>query len=452
MSRFVGPRVQIVAVVLLFLGALAVLVYNLFVALGLPQQELRAREDMRRAGRWMADAAVPLLATPVGAPADTLNQGLREVSAQVLADFPGIEGGFYVADGTGAFAGYAYPTSTHPQSDAVPRTDPPPLEIPVILNQIQTTLDKGTTLLRTEDVGPSRVIILTQPVGDRWPARLSVWLLYRLTGPDQLAGQLHRTEVSTGLALAGMLIGLVLTWNLNRSLQRQHNQQQRLQDELRRAEHLAALGKLLAGVAHEVRNPLAAIRSTVQLWQRLPETTRTADSLASLVGAVDRINALVGRLLLFARADTAEREPVDLNGILTETLELIGAKAGEQGVVLETDCAAELPSVLGSAAGLRQVALNLLTNSLQAMPGGGRLRCTTRALPGRRSVEVRIADTGPGIAAEVRPHLFEPFFTTRADGTGLGLALCREIVLDHGGTIELVDEPGTVFRVILPGV
>jgi two-component system, NtrC family, sensor histidine kinase HydH len=203
-----------------------------------------------------------------------------------------------------------------------------------------------------------------------------------------------------------------------------------------------------------VRNPLAAIRSTVQLWQRLPATARTPGTLDAVIAAVDRINALVGRLLFFARADNAERAPVDLNRLLAETLDLLRAQAAEQGVVLETDFAADLPPALGSAAALRQVALNLLANAnaLQAMPTGGRLRCSTRPLPGRQAVEVRIADTGPGVPAEARPHLFEPFFTTRPAGTGLGLALCREILSNHGGQIELAgaDTPGAVFRFVLP--
>ena len=110
-----------------------------------------------------------------------------------------------------------------------------------------------------------------------------------------------------------------------------------------------------------------------------------------------------------------------------------------------------MPPVAGSATALRQVALNLLTNALQAMPDGGRLRRVT----GRagNTVEVRLSDTGPGIAVADQPRLFEPFFTTRADGTGLGLALCREVVADHGGRIELeaTGPAGSTFRVHLPG-
>src|SRR5581483_2204936 len=115
----------------------------------------------------------------------------------------------------------------------------------------------------------------------------------------------------------------------------------------------------------------------------------------------------------FARADAGDRRPVAVNDLLAETLKLIEAQAAGQGVTLETDLAADLPAVSASADALRQVFLNLATNALQAMPAGGRLRCTSRTNADRRTVVVRFADTGPGVSADARPHLFEPFFTTR---------------------------------------
>ena len=138
--------------------------------------------------------------------------------------------------------------------------------------------------------------------------------------------------------------------------------------------------------------------------------------------------------------------------MLAETLELLQAQAAEQGVRLDSVVADKLPPVLGSASALRQVLLNLLTNALQAMPHGGCLTCTAEPRAGDRQVEILIADTGPGISPDDRCHLFEPFFTTRADGTGLGLALCREIVNNHRGSIEYLPREnfGATFRVLLP--
>jgi len=209
---------------------------------------------------------------------------------------------------------------------------------------------------------------------------------------------------------------------------------------------------LLAKVAHEVRNPLAGIRSTAQLWKRLPEESRTPESLDAVVDAVDRIDALVSQLLYFSRSETAARQSVDLSDVVREAFELLRTLAAQQKVGVDVDLQPGLPKIRGSAAALRQVVLNLATNALQAMPQSGNLTCRTRHLASNHVVELEIADTGPGIDPDVRARLFEPFFTTRPQGTGLGLSLCREIVLQHNGTIDLIPATphGTVCRVVFP--
>jgi signal transduction histidine kinase len=452
MRRLVGPGAQTVLVLALFVGSLAVLSLNVLASLDLPRHELNARRALQDAGRKLADAARGVtIEGAVAARAEPLNSQLRALTRRVLEHYPGIEGGFYVADGGGWFGGYAYPNGPHELADAPMRNDPPPLETQAIQSQVQDSLDKGENVLRTEDVGPSRVVIFTGPVGDHWPARLTVWLMFRLTGPEKLEAQLRGQVLSTALALGGVALALVLTWNLGRTLRRQRRAEGQLRDELRRAEHLAALGKLLAGVAHEVRNPLAGIRSTVQLWQRMPDTARTVESIDAVVAAVDRLNAIVTRLLFFARADSTEQRPVDLNRLVGESLDLVAAQAAGQGVALERDLAADVPDLPGSANALRQLVLNLINNALQAMPRGGRLHCSTRALDDG-TLELCVADTGHGIPEADRAHLFEPFFTTRSDGTGLGLALCREIVENHRGRIALQNTgpEGTTFSVRFP--
>jgi two-component system sensor histidine kinase HydH len=174
--------------------------------------------------------------------------------------------------------------------------------------------------------------------------------------------------------------------------------------------------------------------------------------LDPILQSVDRLNALVSRLLFFVRSGHEERRPVDLNAIVQETLTLLRAQADSQRVVFQTELAPDLPLLFGSAQALQQVMLNLATNALQAMPEGGTLLCRTRCLTDPPRIELWVADRGSGIASEELPHLFEPFHTTRPEGAGLGLALCREIVQQHGGSIELdsLDGWGAVFRVTLP--
>jgi signal transduction histidine kinase len=463
MSGAASIRLQTALVVVLFLGSFGTLLFVTYTTLALPERELQLREELRAAGQDVAEAAAPVvegLPGGDGARPDELRQPLREAVAGVLRRYPGVEGGFYLAGGLDRFVaavppdGPAAPPGPHPPPGPPAHDEPPPKEEHYILLQARQSLDLGPDEARVEvhDVPPSRVVILTRPVGRARPARLVLWLMCRLTGPEQLEAKVHGYQLSAGLALGGIALALLLTWNVGRTLRRQRREQDQLREELRRAEHLAALGKLLAGVAHEVRTPLAGIRSTVQLWQRLPDTARTPGSLDAVIGAVDRLNGIVSRLLYFSRADSAERQPVDVNQVLREALGLLAAQAAEQGVALDEDLAADLPPVSGSAGALRQVALNLLTNALQAMPHGGQLRCRTRFLAAEGQVEVLVSDTGPGISAEDRRHLFEPFFTTRPEGTGLGLALCREIVTNHGGRIEYEAgaAQGATFRVVLP--
>jgi signal transduction histidine kinase len=459
MPSRLGTRAQVALVVVLFLGSLAVLLFNTFSALGLLSgREAEVRARLRDASRRMAEAAVPIaasLAEGTRPDAAGLDRQLRNAASQTLEELPGVEGGFYLA-ADDRFAAYAFPTRGD-GAGTPSGSDPPPLEAPYIRVQARQSLSLPPGELlggSARDVGPSRVVFLTEPVGTRRPAALVAWVMVRLSGPEQLEAKANRYAASTGLALGSVAAALLLTWNLGRTLKRQRQEQERLRDELRRSEHLAALGRLLAGVAHEVRNPLAGIRSTVQLWQRLSDRARTPESMDAVVGAVDRLDGLVARLLTFSRADAAEREPVDLSRLVAESLTLVEAQAASQHVILERALAPDLPLVAGAANALRQVALNLLTNALQAMPRGGRLRCSTRLRPGGGAIELRVADTGHGVGEADRPRLFEPFFTTRPEGTGLGLALCREIVLGHGGKIDLESSgpEGSVFLVVLPAL
>ena len=351
------------------------------------------------------------------------------------------------------FGAYAFPTSPHKPEAKSERREPPPLETPYIRLQAQESLrsQEGESLVNIRDVGPSRVMFLTEPVGPGRPARAAAWVMFRLVDPVQLGILVHRYQFSTGLALSGLGLSVLLMFSLGRTLRRQRLEHEALRAELRRSEHLAALGKLLAGVAHEIRNPLAGIRSTIQLWQRLPEKSQTTGSMEAVIHAADRLNDIVTRLLYFSRSDSNERQTVQVNDILKDTFALLAAQAERQIVSLELDLAADLPPVPASPSGLRQVFFNLATNALQAMPHGGRLRCVSQASQDH-GVEILLSDTGSGVNREVRAHLFEPFFTMRPEGTGLGLAICREIVLQHDGTIELIsgENEGAVFRVILP--
>lgn len=444
-------RLQLALMAILFVGSLAALVFNVFAAIVPRQRELHVRDELRETSRQMAAAA----ADTAGLNSVDRNQIdglLAAISERYLSAHPGLDGGFYLGPPGNRFSGFyaAGGGPAPPKGDL--RSDPPPMEAPLIRAQAQQSLalSPGAFLLSSSDVGPSRVAILTEPVGQARPARLATWVMYRLVDPRDLPAQVRRYQLSTGLSLGGLAAAVLLAWNMNRLVRRQNAEREHLQQELRRSEHLAALGTLVAGVAHEVRNPLAAIRSTVQLWQRLPHTVENRDSVTAVVAAVDRINQIVSQLLQFSRTGGEVREILDVRQLVCETLDLVAAQCQDQSVRIERQLEDRPAWVDASGQALRQVVLNLVTNALQAMPDGGVLTCRIQCSD--ETVVVSITDTGPGMSSEVRKHLFEPFFTTREEGTGLGLAICREIVTRHAGRIELADNggPGARFYVVLP--
>lgn len=453
--RWLAERWQLILAVLLLAGSLGALLVNSYAAGRVPSQELEARDQLRAAAVDVAVAVRPVIdelvtSAPFVKPLpEVWHLRLAAVVEGVLARYPGAEGGCYFADGD-QFAGFAHPTSPAPVLPG--RRDPPPLETAVIRAMARGVLEKadGSPTVEIHDVPPSRVGVAAIAVDDHH-VRSAVWVMIRLRGPEQQLAELRRFQIAAAVGLVGIILSLLWAANLARGLRRAQIHQEQLRDELRRAEHLATLGRLLAGVAHEVRNPLAALRSTVELWQRLPDLARTPESIAAILRSVDRLNNLVSRLLLFARSGYEERRPVDLNSVVAEVFAQLQAQADSQGVTLTADLDPNLPCLFWPGSALQQVVQNLAVNALQAMPTGGKLLCRTR-LQGTKAIELLVADTGPGISATERGRLFEPFHTTRPDGTGLGLALCRELVHQHEGSIDLDPDVavGATFRIILP--
>lgn len=225
---------------------------------------------------------------------------------------------------------------------------------------------------------------------------------------------------------------------------------------LMESDRLAAVGELVAGVAHEVNNPLSSISAFAQLLLRDGGLTSTQrDSIEVIKSETLRASQVVKDLLAFARRSEPQREPLDLNGVVQRTLRLRGYQLTSNKINVETDLAVELPAVVGDARQLQQVCLNLVTNAIQAMAmlgAGGTLFVSTKRDGPHVVLEMR--DTGPGIAEPAKAHIFEPFFTTKGEGegTGLGLSVSYGIVTAHGGRIEVpaTSSAGTTFRVTLP--
>ncbi len=235
------------------------------------------------------------------------------------------------------------------------------------------------------------------------------------------------------------------------------NQEQR--DRLRRlytAERLAAVGQLAATVAHEIRNPLTAIRSTIQyISSDYPESTPKKKLVEELIAEVDRIDRILTGLLTLTRSGEPQLSRTDAVELVEQSLMLITAQAERQGVRIERHCSQSHLPIMADAGQLKQVCLNVLLNALQAMPAGGALTVgigPATSPSGHMCVQLRFSDNGSGISADDLERIFDPFFTTRKDGTGLGLSISHGIVKQHDGEIDVRSEPGkgTVVSLRLP--
>jgi signal transduction histidine kinase len=240
----------------------------------------------------------------------------------------------------------------------------------------------------------------------------------------------------------------------------------RQNERMYRAEQLATMGQFAAGIAHELRNPLTAIRSTIQfLASEFADGSEQQRLSQITLEEVDRVNGIVGNLLSLAQPTESRPVALDPAQEVGKCLAFIEARARSQNVELQVACDEPLPKVVIDPMELRQVLLNLIVNGLQAMPTGGALRIRVHRLPSPawgpgsggvsrvfgRGVLLEVADQGPGIPRELRERVFEPFFTTKAGGTGLGLAICRSVVKRYDGEIwvEEAEGGGTSVKVIL---
>jgi signal transduction histidine kinase len=223
------------------------------------------------------------------------------------------------------------------------------------------------------------------------------------------------------------------------------------QRALLQAEKMAAAGRLSVSIAHEVNNPLQSVQNCLHLAGRkdLPEDQRE-EYFELAKSELERLMTTVQRMLDFYRPGAVSPVNVDLHDLLNYVLNLMSKQLEKQNIRVEMDVPADLPSIVAVGSQIQQVFINLILNSFDAMPTGGTLRINAQVV--RDGVEILVADSGPGIPVEHQAHIFEPFFSTKDGGTGLGLTVSYNIITAHGGILELASStgPGACFRVYLP--
>jgi two-component system, NtrC family, sensor histidine kinase HydH len=273
------------------------------------------------------------------------------------------------------------------------------------------------------------------------PIRDTAGRLTEIVGPITLSARWSLEELEAVLHRIAEHVGAVVT------------RLQQSQREASRAEQLAAVGQLAAGMAHELRNPLTAMKVLVQAAaHRTPRAAVEGRDLVVLDDEMTRLEHLIQTFLDFARPPQMEKQCFELCQVLSKTADLVSGRAERQGVHLKCELS-DLPVMIEADLGqIRQVILNLLLNALDAMPQGGVLwlRLATPSPDGW--LQVQVADTGYGLPAALGQRVFEPFVSTKETGIGLGLSICKRIVEAHGGAITAADRPGggALFTVRLP--
>jgi signal transduction histidine kinase len=406
-------------------------------------------------------------------PASTQDVSLRAVSQAVLRSYPGVEGGYYVGS---QFLGYSFPTHDNPAA----KTDVPSAERSVIQEVANQAVSNGKAqqLLRG---GNELVLILATTVPQQG---VVTWAMQRRSRQPAGAG---RTVLLVGLVIAALLsvagtlqMGIALRrgvariqdglasmekdfayrlpagidelGEISRSINRMALVRGRLEDELRREDRLRAIGRMVAGIAHEIRNPLNGIRLSMQLLdQRLKRGAIHSNDLALVIEEVDRMEALLSDLLAFRETKKVVLNSQELLPVIERCVQLVQPGNGglKKHIVVEVQ-RHDLRACFDSQR-LTQALLNLLLNAVEAAGDQGTVRVTVLSRHGTIAVEVH--DSGPGLSPEQQQHLFEAFYTTKPTGTGLGLAVSRELAEEMGGSLKYKNEqPGATFVLELPAV
>jgi signal transduction histidine kinase len=453
-------------------------------ALGDPMAQRWHRLDVEGTLLLFLEAHPPVRRLVVAAPgAEPVVVGRSAEAPVVLPPEAGADDGQAAGAGEGGLLRGRWPIGPRGEAGTLEAA----VSLDLLLAAVTPGLEGRVALVR--DGAPAaaggdggELVALVPVQGPGWEPPLAATLVRRedagrlLRSVEALAGR-FRTTVALNVAVVAltMVLGLLAFRQVRRAarLAAEKDHQLRLRElerQLLHSERLASVGRLAAGVAHEINNPLEGMANYLTL---LDEELAAGDPGAARdhgrrVGeGLERVAEIVRRLLALSSPGHGPRQRVDLGRVVAETVEFVRGAGAFPGVELRLEAAGgEGPVVLGNAVTLGQLLLNLVLNACQAMPGGGSVEVTVATEAGDGTGDgtagdagagradralVTVADRGPGLPPEAADHLFEPFFSTRGS-TGLGLAVSRGIAADHGGEIRAADRPGggAVFAVTLP--
>ncbi|MGC2464170.1 MAG: ATP-binding protein [Candidatus Acidiferrum sp.] len=454
-----------------------------------------AREYDDKAEFSRQNKELPPLNNPTAA---SSREVLTLLSRVVLQNVEGVKGGFYATAGETLLGESFSVTDLSPGNSVI--DEPPADQRADILEAAKGAVETHQPSERVLSSRSNIILIEAVPIRDGYSVIGSAWTIKRLSVlPGANRFRAYLITVALGIAaLASVLLTLLVIHNLqggvrkiegglrgleqnlasqidsesdpeeiqrisqaiNRlgvALKGNMERERQIEGQLRHAERLASLGRLVAGVAHEVRNPLATIRLRVQMCRRDTDNPHVKESCAVALEEIERLNGMVNRLLNFARPVQLYCEPADLRNLIEERMETFREWAQRRGVTLSTELPRNSLSLQLDKNRMAQVFDNVIQNAIEAMSDGGGTLSVTLAPPpnvpsGGSGICVEFRDTGKGMNSSVVRQVFDPFFTTKPSGTGLGLSICHELVQAHGGAIQLDSEEGrgTSVRITIP--
>ena len=265
-------------------------------------------------------------------------------------------------------------------------------------------------------------------------------------------GESDKRFVDEGSGLVLDPVSAQLYESLTSLVESQRHREAEVTNRLQDAEHMASLGQLAAGLAHEIKNPLAGVRGVIELLRDECDDESQRNLFQQIVTELDRVNRTIHSLLSFARPSPPKRVPTDVRGLIEDSLQLVRPNLRKKNITLEIDVAPNVDHFWLDSTHIRHVLVNLVTNAADAIENGGCISVRAVNSPDRHDLFFSITDDGPGIPANLHDKIFEPFFTTKFTGTGLGLAVVNSLVSRNDGVIELMSEPGrgTTFFILLP--
>jgi signal transduction histidine kinase len=455
-----------------------------------------AREYDDKAEFSRQNNELPPLNNPTAA---SSREVLALLSRVVLQNTEGVRGGFYAA-ASDTFLGDSYSATAGSSANASSLDNSTADNRNVILDVAKNTANTHQPSERVLSNATNIILIEAVPIRDGYSVVGSAWSVKHLSalpGANRFRAYLITVGLSIA-ALASVLLTLLVIRNLqggvrkiegglrglelnlasrvesesdpeeiqqithaiNRlgeALKANIQREKQIEGQLRHAERLASLGRLVAGVAHEVRNPLATIRLRVQMCRRDVDNPKVKESCSVALEEIERLNGIVNRLLNFARPVQLHIESADLRNLIEERMESFRDWAHQRRVALSTELPqSNIPLQLDKDR-MAQVFDNVIQNAIEAMSEAGGTLCVTLApqsdlTDNGSGVCVEFRDTGKGMKSSIVSHIFDPFFTTKPSGTGLGLSICHELVQAHGGKIQVDSEEGrgTMVRITIP--